>query len=334
LEKLNNFTTSYVRDTIFGDPDEDPLMKEYLSNYRFKDSFANIFANQFIILSRLGIKKEQFSGSKKTLLKYLKLESELAWFNLKQFCNFLSKKGNLFEATELVDILKIAIYGDKYGLNKYKHLIERTAKAISKFHPDCKIDNLKLIQLAILKCSSDSNNNSNYQHLIPLIKVCAENCKEVLLNTFEIQLDNKFNSDLYEALLEKADYDYKKKNYFQIYAEHINASKGVGAFKYGKRELTDLVFIHFAYILYKMNVDFDSSALNAFSNLNDFESWLINPPAFDYNKFDAKWLTDLDDTTFINRFKSNSKIKTAIDLELENSFDPVLAEIRYKHFAT
>jgi hypothetical protein len=167
-----------------------------------------------------------------------------------------------------------------------------------------------------------------------LIKVCAENCKEVLLNTFEIQLDNKFNSDLYEALLEKADYDYKKKNYFQIYAEHINASKGVGAFKYGKRELTDLVFIHFAYILYKMNVDFDSSALNAFSNLNDFESWLINPPAFDYNKFDAKWLTDLDDTTFINRFKSNSKIKTAIDLELENSFDPVLAEIRYKHFAT
>lgn len=333
LEKLNNFTSSYVRDTFFGDPDEEPLMKEYLSNYRFQDSFTNIFANQFIILSRLGITKEQFGSSKKTLLKYLKVESELAWFDLKQFCNFLSRKGDLFEATELVEILKIAIDGDKYGFNKYTDLIESTAKTISKFYPDYKIDNLKLIQLAILKCSSDSNSNSNYRHLIPLIKVCSENCKDVLLNTFEIQLDKNFSSDLYELLLEKADYDYRRKTYFQIYAEHINASKGGRADKYGKRELTDSVFIYFAYILYKLNIDFDRSELKLFTNLNDFETWLINPPAFDYNKFDAKWLTDLDDATFINRFKSNPKIKRAIDLELEKSFEPVLAEIRYKHFA-
>jgi hypothetical protein len=332
LEKLNNFTSSYVRDTFFGDPDEEPLMKEYLNNYRFKDNFTNIFANQFIIFSRLGITKEQFSSSKKTLLKYLKVETDLAWFDLKQFCNFLSRKGDLFEATELVEILKIAIDGDKYGFNKYTDLIEKTAKAIFKFYPDYKFDNLKLIQLAILKCSSDNSNNSNYRHLIPLINVCAENCKDVLLNTFEIQLDKKFSSDLYEALLEKADYDYRRKNYFQIYAEHISASKGGRAYKYGKQELTDLVFIHFAYILYKLNIDFDRSELKSFTNLNDFETWLINPPAFDYNKFDAKWLTDLDDVLFIERFKRNTKIKSAIDMELTTSFDPVLAEIKFKYF--
>lgn len=333
IDKLNNFTSSYIRDTFFGDPDEEPLMKEYLSNFSFKDSFTNIFANQFIILSRLGITKEQFSSSKKTLIKFLKVETELAWFDIKHFCHFLSKKGDLFEASELVDILKIAVEGDKYGFNKYTDLIERTAKTIFKFYPDYKLDNLKLIQTAILNCSSDDGNNSNYQHLIPLIKVCSENCKEVLLNTFEIQLDKNFSSDLYESLLKKGDYDYKRKNYFQSYTEHINAFKGSRAYKYGKRELTDLVFINFAYILYKLNIDFDRNELRSFTNLNDFETWLINPKAFDYNKFDAKWLTDINDAIFINRFKSNLKIKTAIDLELENSYEPILAEIRYKHFA-
>jgi hypothetical protein len=105
-------------------------------------------------------------------------------------------------------------------------LIETTSRAINKFYPDYRIDNLKLIQTAILKCTSDNGTQSDYRHLIYLVKVCAENCKEVLLNTFEIQLDKKFSSDLYEALLEKADYDYQRKNYFQIYAEHVNQTKG------------------------------------------------------------------------------------------------------------
>lgn len=333
LEKLNNFTSSYVRETFFGDPVEEPLMKEYLNNYRFKDKFTNIFANQFIILSRLDVTKEQFGGSKKTLLKYLKVESELAWFDLKQFCNFILKKGDLFEATELLDILKIAIDGDKYGFNKYTDLIEKTAKAIFKFYPDYKIDNLKLIQTAILNCSSDNGNNSNYNHLIPLVKVCSEKCKEILLNTFEIQLDNKFSSDFYEMLLEKADYDYKKKNYFQIYVEHINASKGGRAYKYGKKELTDLVFIHFAYLLYKLNIEFDREELKSFSNLNDFETWLINPFNFNYNSFDAKWLTDLNNPVFLNRLRPNNKIKSSIEIELEKSYDATLAEIRFNHFS-
>lgn len=333
LEKLNNFTTSYFEDGLFGDPYENSLMKEQLNNFRFEETFTDIFANQFTILSRLQITKEQFSQSKKPILKYLKIESDLAHFDLKEFANFISRKGDLFEANELMEILKIGIDGDKYGFYKYTYLIQTTAKAIAKFYPDFKIDNVKMIQLAILKCTSDNGNNSSYQHLIPLVKVCADNCKEILLNTFEIQLDEKFSSNLYESLLEKAGYDYKTKNYFQIYTEQINATKGGRAYKYGKLELTDLVFIHFAYILYKLNIDFDRSELKAFTNLNDFETWLINPPEFDYNKFNAKWLTDLDDTIFIDRFKSNPKIKTAIDLELSNSFEPVLAEIRYKHFA-
>jgi hypothetical protein len=332
IKKLNNFTSSYVHDTFFGDCEKETLMQEYLNNFSFKEKYTDIFTNQFIILSRLKITNEQFKNSKKSLLKYLKVETELAWYELKQFCNFLLKKGYLFEESEMVEILKIAIDGDEYYSNKYTNLIEETSEAILKFYPNYKIDNQKLIQLAILKSSSDDGKLSNYKHLIPLIKVCSESSKEILLNTFEIQLDTKFNSDLYEALLETADYDYEKKNYLLLYTEHINVSKGVRAYKYGKHEFTDLVFIHYAYLIYKLNIDFNRSELKSLKNLNDFETWLINPLAFDYNKFDAKWLTDLDDAIFINKFKNIPKIKGAIDLELEKSFEPMLAEIKYKYF--
>ncbi len=168
--------------------------------------------------------------------------------------------------------------------------------------------------------------------MIYLVKVCADNCKQILLNTFEIQLDNKFSSDLYEALIEKAGYDWSSKNYFQIYTDQVNQTKGGRAYKYGKQELTDLVFIHYAYLIYKLNIDFGRNEFKSFTNLNNFETWLLNPSEFDYGRFDAKWLTDLDDPIFLNRIKGNTEIKSAIDLELKNSFEPTLAEIRYNHF--
>lgn len=332
LTKLNNFTSSYYKDGFFGDPYKNDLLEEYLNNFRFKEVFTDIFSNLFTILSKLEVTKEQFQNSKKPLLNYLKIETELAWFDLKQFSKFLLQKDNLFETSELLEILKIAIEGDKYGFNKYTFLIETVAKVINKFYHDFKIDNVKLIQTAILKCSSDSGNNSNYRHLMPLVKVCADNCKQILLKTFEIKLDNKFNSEMYEELIEKAGYDWSLKNYFQVYSDYVNRSKGGRAYKYGKLKQTDLVFINYAYLVYKLNIDFEREELKSFTNLNSFESWLLNPFEFNYDNFDAKWLTDLNDPIFLNRLESNSKIKSAIEVELQNSFDATLAQIRFKHF--
>jgi len=333
LEKLNNLTSSYYRDGLFGDLHKAELLTEYLNNFMFRETFTNIFANLFTVLSKLKISQEQFSHSKKHLLKFLKVETELAWFDIKEFANFLSQKGDLFEANELIVILKIAIDGDQYNFNKYTDLIETVSLAINKFHPDYRIDNLKLIQTAILKCTSDDGTQSDYRHLIYLVKICANNCKQLLLNTFEMQLDNKFDSNLYEALIGKADYDWKLKSYFQAYTDQVNRTKGNSrAIRYGKQGLTDGVFIHYAYLVYKLKIDFGSKEVKSLTNLNDFETWLLNPFEFDYGKFDAKWLIDLDSPIYLNRIKGNDKIKTAIDQELEGSFEPILAKIRYTYF--
>jgi len=281
LVKLNNFTTSYFKNDLFGDPYENSLLSEQLTNYRFRDKFTDIFANIFTILSRLDITKEQFIKCISPLLKFLKTENQLAWFDLKEFTNFVARKGDLFEADDLLEILKISVNGDKYGYGKYNLLIEQIPKALVKFYPHFKIDNAQLINTAIIKCSSEDGNNVNYKHLINLVNACSDVCKQILVNTFEKYLDENFNSDFYEKLLRNTDFDYNKKNYFQLYSEQTNLSKGARAYKYGNSKLIDLVFINYIFVLYKLQIDFNQSELKVFTGLNDFETWLLNPLGFD-----------------------------------------------------
>jgi hypothetical protein len=330
LQRLNNFTTSYFKDGLFNKPYKNSLLSEQLNNFSFKHKFADIFTKLFIILSKLDISKEQFNQSKSSILKFLKIEGELAWFNLKEFGNFVLVKGDLFEPDELMEILKLSINGKKYGYNKYDDLIKSVVESLKKYHPDQKVQNSKLIEIAILKCSSDDGDHANYKDLVCLINICNEKCSQILLNLFEKQLDEKFNDNLYESMLRNTNYDNKTKNYFMLYCEHINITKGEGAYKYGESELTDLVFINFIFLIYHLNIDFNRNELKSFTNLNDFETWLLNPLDFDYTKFEAKWLIDLNRPFILSRLKGIKQIENALETELRKDFNPVLAEIKYK----
>lgn len=332
LQKLNNFTTSYFKDSLFNDPFKSSLIEEYLTSYRFRAVYTNIFSNLFTILGRLEIDKEQFRSSKKSLLKFLKIETELAWFDLKQFSNFLTNKGYLFDQSELLDILKIAIDRDKYNNNKYTDLIETTSIVIGKFHPNYKINNTKLIKTAILKSSSDDGKRTNYSHLLHLIKICDQKCKSILIEAIENELNDNFIGDFYFDLLHKSDYNYNSKGYFQKYCEYINQQKGNGVYKYGTLKLTDMLFIRLIHIIYKFNIDFEMKDLKMFTNINNFEKWLLDPNNFNYANFDADWLLDCNKPIFLNRLKGNGNISKAIDLKLKHSFNSELASIKYKYF--
>ncbi|MBN3583363.1 hypothetical protein JYB64_13275 [Algoriphagus aestuarii] len=333
LEKLNNYTKSIFKDSFFNDYYENYLISQQFSNHKFRDRFTDIFSNLFTILSRLNISNDQFSKCITPLLKFLETEKELAWYHMKEFSNFLLRKGDLLDENSHVKILKIAIYGDKYGNNKYRSLIESVPKSLLRFYPNCKISNKKLIQTAILNCTSDSGDDVNLTSLIYLTNVCSDECKGILYSAFETQLDFKFSKEFYEALIRNSEYDYNRKSYFLIYSELTNRHKGKGTYKFGNLKLTDLVFINYILTIYKREIDFNREELQVFSNLNEFEIWLLNPFEFDYSSFKAIWLTEIVDTILIDKIKNIKLIKNFIDIELKRQFNPVLAKIKYVHFA-
>jgi hypothetical protein len=331
LAKLKNLTSSYYNDGIFGDPYKNPIVVEQLNNFRFRYNFTDIFSNLFIIISKLRVSRDQFQHVKISVLNLLKVEDELAWHNLEDVSDFIWVKGNLFEAEELSEILKISINGDKFGNSKYSKLIEQIPKSIKKYYPDYKISNKKLVQLAIISSSSENNEHVNYSHLINLMTICNDECRALLIDAFEEQLDKHFFADMYEQLL-LSGYDYNNKDYFQIYSESINNSKRQNSYRYGKYSLSDVVFFNYAIVIYSLKIDFNREELTKITDLNEFESWILNPNTYDYSTFNPKWLIDIKNTIILERLKNQPEILKSIEVELKKEFDPTLAEIKYKYF--
>jgi hypothetical protein len=88
-----------------------------------------------------------------------------------------------------------------------------------------------------------------------------------LIQAFEEFLDEKFDYDFYESLLRNSVIDISHKNYFYQYTLQINNYKGKILILFGKLKLTDLVFINYIILIYKLNVDFEKEELNCLIGL-------------------------------------------------------------------
>lgn len=329
LNRLNNYIKSFFEKDMFNKAYKNKIITEHLNNYLFRQNLTNIFSNLFIVFSKLDVDKAIFEKCKQPLLSFLEIEDFLAWYNVKEFSNFVFLKGDLFEPVELEKILEIAIMKSDLFNPTYSNLIQNLPLSIEKYYPEFKIDNELLIQTAIVRYSSDKGANTNYLDLVNLLKICNPNCKNILLTAFEKSLDKKFEPHFYQQLLLSDNYNYQSKNYFLFYSNHVSIYKK-SAYDFGSNKLTDIHFINYVFIIYKLGIDFNSAELKVFSDLNNFEKWLLNPINFDYSQFDANWLIDLNNTIVIDKLKGNVDIINAIEQQLLEKFDPLLAKIKYE----
>lgn len=333
LKKLTNLLSSYYETSLFNEPYENTIIKSQLENWNFKSLYTNTFSNIFTILSKLEIDKKQFSTVIKSLIAFLKIEDILAWYDLKELSVFINLKGFLFESSQLEEILLLAIKKDKCHNVKYESLLKNVPRSLIKNHSDYLFSNKTLIKRAILNCHSESNGHINYRKLINLYRILNYECKIILKASFEEFLNDNFDSDFYEMLLHEKIFDFEEKNYFHLYTTYVNNRKGKGTYRYGKLELTDLLFINYILLIYKLEISFENHELKLFVNLNSFESWLIDPLNFDYANFDTNWLIDIEDCPIIlKRLKNIQPLMNAIDEKISTAYDPILAQIKYQYY--
>ena len=329
IQKLFNFTSSYCKNGLFNTPYKNPLLEEQLLNFRFRIRFSDIFTNLFTILSRLDISKEQFDKSKKHIINFLELEDELAWHNIQEFGDFIKRKGFLFTSQELIEILQIGIERHKYGQCKYTSFVKQVAQGLSKYYPNDKIQNTKLIKTALLKCSSDDGTNANYGDIVYLMNICDNKCKNILTNTIENYLEDNFDDRLYEKLLRSKSYNYKSKSFFLTYCKQIQKNT---YYDFGKHKLSTHPFINFMIVLQLLNIELTETEVQIFKNRSVFEQWLLNPAQFNYNIFDPNWLIEIKEYIILDKIRGVKEVEKAIEKELKKKFNPVLAEIKYKYF--
>ena len=97
-----------------------------------------------------------------------------------------------------------------------------------------------------------------------------------------------------KKLLRNSIFDIDTSNYFEKYVLAVNNNKDCNTYRFGKRELTDLVFINFISLMYELDVSFETKELLLLSNVNKFEAWLLHPNKFNYKEFDVLWLNGCD----------------------------------------
>ncbi|WP_278354020.1 hypothetical protein [Chryseobacterium gleum] len=331
LLKLNKLLSSSIKKGFFNDFAKNEIVAVQLENWNFGQQYNIIFTNSFTVFSRLDLKKEQFAPLIKTLIGFLDIEDNLAHYNLKEFENFMIRRGDLFEEKDLESILNIAIRRDKMHNHKYEGLIRNVPKAFLKHKPQYKYSNINLINRLLLNCQREDGTFKNFRKAINLALIADDPCKKILYGAFTNFLDIQFDEEFYKLLLHAGVIKFDEGDYFEKYLNDVNNRIGYRDFKLEFVESINLSFLNFILLISKLKIDFQLACFEKLTGLNAFEKWLLNPKKFDYQIFDTNWLISVAEyPNFIKRLSDIPDIAIAVEERLEKDFNSSLAEIKYK----
>lgn len=337
LVRFNNYFASFYNSSSFAfDPYENELMTEYQINDNFKNRLKRLFDNIFIILTKCEITEEQFAGLEKSIVPFVQLEKILYWKNLDYFCSFLMQKGFLFKSDSLLKLFQIAVTRDKPNNNKYERLVKNTCLAIHKFYPEFVVSNQALVRKAIGNCYSLTSDRTEFRNYMYLHKIVDESCQALLINAIDEDLDKKFKEHLYSELIWEGIYHYEYKDYFEKYVLETNNMKGCGiVFKNGKMDtkISNFIFFNFALQIHAKQINLSETNLSQFTNLSDFEKWLLNPIDFDYNHFEIFWLRVIHHKSlFMKKIRNVDDLGEILKNYLKSNFDHELSSMYVKNF--
>jgi hypothetical protein len=210
----------------------------------------------------------------------------------------------------------------------------------SRYHNESKISNKSLIY-KIIETPIDIQ-------LHVLWHICDASNQEILNNAWLKQLDDNFNAYYYMHLLRGKHIDINCKDYFVKLIAQMNQGRSYYAasgmipslnISYSDYLMLakfdhNLDFHYFIRTLYELNINMNDSRLQVFTDLWDWQDWLLHLETFDYQKFKIEWLLVFDDDNriFMNQFKRIDAIRERIELAFEKEYPNKLSTIYVKYF--
>lgn len=320
---LYNLLRSYYESDYFSQVHKKDIIKIFSDQQilgGLEEQIRCVFSNLFILFNKISLNQKETAYIVEALINFLKVETDLHHYNIDYLVKFILHKKEVFTVSQLYSILKIAIDGFSLHNVKYHNLLTNVCRAIYFLDTQFKIENRKLIKIAIAKCYEEDSNRADFRLIIHLLPISSEENITELLNAIESQLNNSFSDcitlDLYEQLLRNKLYDFDKNDYFLKYTEQI-VLRGDNHLQFidGKPQFKCTYLINYLLIVYSLNIDFEREEFKLFKNLGEFETWLINPIKYDYSKFDVRWLLIIGEkqqSYVFERMKNIQEIKEAL----------------------
>lgn len=292
LMRLKMFLSSHVDDGIFDRVSLNQLMAEALITGHFKDTCSRIFGNVFLFLTKINLDTNSWdAGLNTAIIKFLKAQNYLYWYQVDKLGKFIKIKGFLFSPEQLKTVLSFANKMNGHDDNTYQRLIRNSAKALQTWFPDVRMDE----ESFVLKAISDAqggHNHLSYTDLISIFNVVSKESQEKINAAIDSYLERRFDSACYESCVFENIFEVNHKDYFEKYVQAIAATKGKGLVKIENHipDFQDFIFYNFIILVRRSQVSAKDPRLSVLTNLSNYEQWLINPDDFNYDFFDPEWL--------------------------------------------
>lgn len=331
IKNISNLFSSYYDEGLFANTyHKNRILEEYLVDFQFKKRYSGLISNAFTVLRKVNISENYFKEIIEIIIPFLSIEEELTWSEIEEFGKLIIDKGYYLSAEQMLRIFEISIVRDKPNNNKYEKLIKSVSRAIFKYHPHYKIKDKRLIKKAV----ANINDISKWFCVSYILKVVDDKCKKILIYEIEEELDEKFDFDFYDHLIRERLFDHKRKDYFKRYIEETSNYQQEGftnKFKNEKPVFKGYIFYNFVILLNILDVDRNSILLDCFTEISEYERWLLKPKEYDYSKFDVKWILASDNNYILKSLKGINELLNAVEKELKREFNLKLSEIYYKH---
>jgi hypothetical protein len=329
LAAANNILSSYVSAGIFK-PGKQELLSAQLLNYRFEKKYVALVENVFLLLTRIKYNNEELALLIQLIIRFLKVEDIGDTGHVTAMADFITRFGSIFTVAQLKEVLNIAVEKHRFGIWTYQSLIKATCRGWAKHYPGIKLQDNRIVQLAILNSSGE--HWSDLKHILPLWKIMDDAGKQLLIKALDKDLSQQFSEVLYYELLHQQIFGPDYGNYMEQLAQAVNHQKSPeGFYEQDGRKYTDYTVYNFCIIVHKFGIDPQSDALKPLKNLTLFQQWLLAPKNFDYDNFEVEWLLNANNPNILFGMKGIPKIKEALKEYLDIKYEPTLAKIYFKY---
>lgn len=332
---FSNLLNSSIDDS-FGKSVYNKLFKQFILIYDFRERFWNLFSNLCQVCSKIEFDKSDLDDVITVLVKYLNIEDDLASFNIDELAKFVFEKGSCIKKEDLYNLLKIGLLRNQTANSKYNLLIKNVITILAREYPDFKITDRGIIIKSIANCYYSEGNSADFRSIIYLLKITDEDNIALLTNTIEEYLNNKFDSCLYDIMIRKRLYDYRKHDYFKKLIIDINKRGGKGYIGVENEipRFTNFYMYNFSLLIYLLDIPFGYKDFEIFTNLGEFEKWMLNPSIYNSQNFDVNWLLAIGvERAFVfNRIKDIAYISGSLKESLKKDYNTQFAEIYFKYF--
>jgi hypothetical protein len=335
LTKFSSLLQSCYQRGLFSDPYPNALVEEFLHGHYFRDKLTNVFSNLVLVLARLRLLPDELAAVAVHLPAFLQVETMLAPHDVKHLANFVSRRGQLLGEACLTQLLELAMREYRGGRLRYHELIVPLAGVLHAHFPAYRLTSLELLRKAVAACDLAGERRTGLQQLASLTKLTAETGATYLRQQFEAQLIEEFDADFYEHLLRLGALTYSAApGYFSQLVAHVNQTKRGSSpeIRSGRLDYRDYGFYNFALLVYDKQLGFQLPELAQFTNLSDFECWLLNPIDFAYARFNPDWLRVLAHQQFFDILRTIRPLVRALQIRLAEAYNPELYRLYFRHF--